>query len=457
MTGALDIVTVAGPVDLPLTGELDVQAACGIMHVHGRRSGGPAPLGLDYASLVAGELADLGTTAVGLARDRGIPLRGVSTSLAQAALLAISQYLAAATTRDEHREEFLPGGAPFRSSDGVVFEIETLDPEVWQRFWTELGADRGAVSQGWRPFVQRFATATCPLPPGLPHLLAACPIARAEWAAVRTGMTLVRVADHPIEGMPAFVVSGEGRGHRPVAPVEALPLSGLVVLESCRRVQGPLAGHLLRSLGASVLRIEPPGGDPLRWVPPMAGETSARFQALNKGKEVVEIDLTGPAGRRRLIELAAGADVFLQNWAPGKAERWSLTGHDLARARPGIVYAHASGWGTELGPEPPVGTDFVVQAHAGVPPSLMTIVDVFGGIVSAHGIVTALARGATRVDSSLLSAAHRLNVGARRRCDRPLTVPVCDDLAALAADPRFSGALVHDECVLVGSPWRFTS
>ncbi|KZB79224.1 CoA transferase [Amycolatopsis regifaucium] len=193
-----------------------------------------------------------------------------------------------------------------------------------------------------------------------------------------------------------------------------------------------MAGHLLRLLGATVLRIEPPGGDPLRWVPPIAGDTSARFRALNEGKEVVEADLTTPGGRRQLLELAAGADVFLHNWAPAKAGQWSLCPNDLARVRPGIVYVSASGWGTEFGPKPPVGTDYVVQAYAGVSPSLMTIVDVFGGIVSAHGIMTALARAATRADSSLLSAASRLNAGAGRRCDRPLTVPVCEDLAALA-------------------------
>ncbi|RSM70444.1 carnitine dehydratase [Amycolatopsis sp. WAC 01375] len=457
MSTALDTVTVAGPVDLPLAGELDVQAACGIMHVHGRRSGGPARLGLDYASILAAELAELGAVALKLAHGRGIPLRGVSTSLAQAALLAISQYLAAATTDDDHQEPLIPGGPPFRSADGVFFEIETLDPAVWQRFWPGLGVDERTTSRSWLPFMQRFATATCPLPPRLTETLAARPIADIEDAAVLSGMTLVRVADRPIEISPAFVVRGEGRGYQPVPPVEPLPLSGLLVLESCRRVQGPLAGHLLRLLGATVLRIEPPGGDPLRWVPPIAGRTSARFRALNDGKEVVEIDLSTPEGGNHLLELAVGADVFLHNWAPGKAGQWSLRALDLARARPGILYAHASGWGAELGPEPPVGTDFVVQAHAGVPSSLMTIVDVFGGVVCAHGIVTGLARGATRVDSSLLSAAGRLNAGARRSCDRPLTVPVCDDLAALAADPRFSRALIHADCVLVGSPWEFRS
>ncbi|SDJ29049.1 CoA-transferase family III [Lentzea albidocapillata subsp. violacea] len=455
MTLSLDAVSVAGPVDLPLAGEQDVQAACGIMHVHGRRFGRPTPLGLDYASIVAAELAELGLEALRFAQARGIPLHSVSTSLAQAALLAVAQYLAAATA-DDPAEPHSPGGPPFHSAEGIAFEIEALDPSVWQRFWAALGADDRAVSQGWRPFLHRFATATCPLP-RLAEVLAAYPLAWLTDIARRTGMTLVRVSDQPISYVPAFVLSGASGDHRRGRPAELLPLSGLVVLESCRRVQGPLAGHLLRLLGATVLRIEPPGGDPLRWVPPMAGDTSARFRALNRGKDVVEIDLGTPGGRQEVLDLAASADVFLHNWAPGKAEQWSLRHTDLARVRPGIVYAHASGWGTALGPNPPLGTDFVVQAHSGVPPSLMTIVDVFGGVVSAHGVVAALTRGATRVDSSLLSAASRMNAWPRRRCAEPLTVPVCDDLAALAADPRFARALVRDECVLVSSPWEFTS
>ncbi|SER13716.1 CoA-transferase family III [Lentzea xinjiangensis] len=457
MTLSLDAVSVsvAGPLDLPLAGELDVQAACGVMHVHGRRFGRPTPLGFGYASIVAAELAELGALALAFARHRGIPLRAVSTSLAQAALLAVAQYLAAATA-DEPDEPHPPGGPPFHSAEGVAFEIEALDPSVWQRFWAELGADGHAVSRGWRPFLHRFATATCPLPL-LADVLAAHPLARITDVARRTGMTLVRVAEQPVSHVPAFVLSGASGGHRRGRSADPLPLAGLVVVESCRRVQGPLAGHLLRLLGATVLRVEPPGGDPSRWVPPTAGGTSARFHALNRGKDVVEIDLGTPGGRRELLDLAADADVFLHNWAPGKAEQWSLRPADLAAVKPGIVYAHASGWGTELGPNPPLGTDFVVQAHSGVPPSLMTIVDVFGGVVSAHGVVAALASGATRVDSSLLSAASRLNARSRRRCAAPLTVPVCDDLTALAADPRFAGALVRDGCVLVSSPWEFTS
>jgi len=451
---AVDAPSWNGPVDLPLRGEPDVQAACGLMHVHGRRLGRPAPLGLDYARAAAVELSAIGVLAVELGRTRGIPLAGHTTSVAQAALLAVSQYLAAATAGEP--DEWHPGaGPPFRSSDGVVFEVEALDPVPWQRFWAELGVPARAVERGWRPFLHRFATATCPLPPEFAASAARFPLAVLETTARRVGMTLVVRAERVLDSLPAYRISPRGNARHEVPSAGELPLSGIVVLESCRRVQGPLAGHLLGTLGATVVRIEPPGGDPLRWVPPMAGDTSARFLALNRGKAVVEIDLR--TGRDEVLDLAAAADVFVHNWAPGKAARWGLRAEDFPA---GLVYAHASGWGDELGPEPPLGTDFVVQAHAGVPASLMTVVDVFGGVVAAHAVVDALlrrertGRGQT-VASSLLSAASRLNALTRHRDTSAPTVPVCTDLAALGRDPRFARALVRERCVLPGSPWEF--
>ena len=460
MTTTVTAVPWSGPVDLPLGGELDVQAACGLMHVHGRRFGRPTALGLDYASIVAAELDAIGASALDLARLRGVALRSVSTSVAQAALLAVSQYLAAATADEPDPVPTGVGGPPFLSADGVAFEVEALDAEVWRRFWVALDADAGAVAAAWRPFQHRFATATCPLPPELTGLTARLPVVRLERVAASTGMTLVRVAHRAVDDLPPYEMRPLGAAPVGDVPPGALPLSGLVVLESCRRVQGPLAGHLLWQLGASVVRVEPPGGDPLRGVPPMAGDVSARFHALNRGKRVVTADLATVAGRRELLELVSGADVFLHNWAPGKAARWSLRARDVARARPGIVYAHASGWGDALGPRPPLGTDFVVQAHAGVPPSLMTIVDVFGGVVCARGVVDALGErlrsgSGQSVASSLLSAAARLNARATRRCTAPLSVPVCTDLASLARDRRFARALVSDGCVVPGSAWEF--
>ncbi|HEX2299447.1 MAG TPA: CoA transferase, partial [Pseudonocardiaceae bacterium] len=474
----------AGPVNLPVADEAGVQAACGVMHVHGRKSGAPAALCVDYASATAGVLAAQGVLAVLLARQRGMDLRQVRTSVAQAALLAVSQYLAAATAPEDRAEPHLPGGPPFTSADGVRFEIEALDAQPWSRFWASLGAEPAAIARGWGPFQRRYSTATCPLPEQLHQASAAHSFAVVAGAAVAAGISILAVRDRvdraaarhaslrppwritPL-GAPAPAASPPGP-----AQAGALPLAGLVVIESCRRVQGPLAGHLLRLLGAQVIRIEPPGGDPLRGVPPMAGDCSARFLALNRGKQVLELDLAGAAGRRALRELVAEADVFLHNWAPGKAGRWDLDAERLCALRPGLVYAWASGWGDALGPAPPLGTDFMVQAHSGlaalvVPdgeppaPSLMTLTDVLGGAVCAQGVLAGLLTRARtgrgqRVDSSLLSAASVLltrssrpsrpgpsrpgpSRSGRGRATGMRASAVCTDLARLATDPRFTG------------------
>jgi CoA:oxalate CoA-transferase len=198
----------------------------------------------------------------------------------------------------------------------------------------------------------------------------------------------------------------------------------MVVVEAGRRVQGPLAGHLLGLLGADMLRIEPTDGDALRGMPPMAGDCSARFLALNRGKRVVEADLWSPAGRGAVLDAVAAADAFVHNWAPGKAAQLGLDHPDLAAVNRRLVSAHASGWGEALGPNPPPGTDFMVQAYAGLPDhltplgeaptgSLMTLLDVLGGLVASSGVLAGLlgrerdGRG-RRVRSSLLSAATLL-------------------------------------------------
>lgn len=202
------------------------------------------------------------------------------------------------------------------------------------------------------------------------------------------------------------------------------PLAGIVVVDAGRRVQGPLAGHLLGLLGAEVIRIEPTGGDPLRAAPPMAGGCSARFLALNHGKRVVEADLWSPAGRRRVLDAAAQADVFVHNWVSGKAAQLGLDHDRLAAVNPRLICAHASGWGEARGAHPPPGTDFLVQAYTGLADhltpageapagSLMPLLDVLGGLITTSGVLAGLVgrerdgRG-RRVRSSLLSAAALL-------------------------------------------------
>jgi len=199
---------------------------------------------------------------------------------------------------------------------------------------------------------------------------------------------------------------------------DCLSLTGLCVVESCRRVQGPLAGQLLSMLGATVIRIEPPGGDPLRGMPPMAGTCSARFVALNRGKDIREIDIKSISGRAALRELVERADVFMHNWAPGKAAALGLDSADLTSVNPRLVYAYLSGWGDALGSNPPLGTDFMAQAYSGVADvacagrpgaSLMTLLDLLGGLLATEAVLAGLIathRGGQGqiVGTSLLSA-----------------------------------------------------
>jgi crotonobetainyl-CoA:carnitine CoA-transferase CaiB-like acyl-CoA transferase len=502
LTGAPDTAAVtcavdwAGPLDLALSAERDVQAACGLMHVHGRAAGRPVPLAVDYASTVAGVLAAQGVTAALIARTRGARPAAVRTSVAQAALLALTQYLAAATTEEEDAAEPSgtdgPGAPALVSRDGVRLELEALDAEPWIAFWRRLGAPPDAVRRGWRAFQGRFATAVSPLPPALAATVRGLPFTALRAAADAAGASLLAVREDPAPpaGVPPWTLTPlpGGGAPRPAGPDTAPPLDGLRVVESTRRVQGPLAGHLLRLLGAEVVRVEPPGGDPMRGIPPLTGGCSARFAALNAGKTVVEADLTTGSGRARVRELVRGADVFLHNWAPGKAAALRLDAGDLGRVRPSLVYAWASGWGEALGPRPPLGTDYLVQAHSGLAaalrpageppaPSLMTLTDVLGGLLCAQAVLAALLERlrsgqGRRADSSLYSAAalvprpqHRVHWGpfdqplatgeghlwlgpeARahpERVARALGAPATEDPAVLAARARTltAGALL---------------
>lgn len=500
----------AGPVAVPLAAEHDVQAACGIMHVHGRAAGAPRALPLDYAGACAGILAVQAVCAGVLALLRGGPAMVARTSVAQAALLAVGQYIAVATANAEAEPELGPGAGPclaadsstesegtrfhrgpFVSADGVRFEIETFDAERWRCFWAELDAAHAGIAAGWPAFQGRFATATCPLPAGLAAAAAAARYADIRAAGERSGVSVVpvRAADAPLPAVPASPwrlrvspIAGLGLGLSPMEPGATAPLAGLRVVEATSRLQGPLAGHVLGLLGAEVIRVEPPGGDPMRGVPPMAGDRSARFQALNRGKDAVEADLKCEAGRRAVLRLAATADVFLHNWPPGRAARLGLGHDDLAAVRPSLVYAHASGWAECLPAPQPMATDYLVQAHCGIAdligapgeppaPSLFTLTDVLGGLISAEGVIAALlARARTGsgvgVETALVDAARLLRglgrtavpaAGPPADPPRAAAATVVTDLAEMAYDPAFSAALdVTRDAIYVRPPWTFS-
>ncbi|MCX4779981.1 CoA transferase [Streptomyces sp. NBC_01264] len=427
-----------------VTDEATVQAATGIMAVHGRRDGLPRGLAVDYATAATAVLTTQGLLAALLARARGCEGAAAQphTYVDRAGLLVVSQYLAASGADEGEAAELAPGGPPFTAADGTLFELETLDPGAWAGFWRALDAPADAVRAGWRPFQFRYATACAPFPGALHATTRAHGWQRIREAAAGSGAEVCRLrslAERAAEedGAAPWTLAPYGPGGRaqPKAPPSTPgPLAGMTVLEAGRRVQAPLAAHLMGLLGAEVIRIEPPGGDPLRGMPPACSGISARWLALNRGKHAVEIDIKSPADRLRLAALSAGADVFLHNWAPGKAAELGLDAADLARVNPALVYAYTGGWGTDRIADPPMGTDFMVQARTGVgeaarpegeapAPSLMTLLDVLGGLLGAEAVLAGLllrertGRG-VRVDSSLLGAADLLTAPALLRARR---------------------------------------
>lgn len=451
--------------------EATIQAACGLMAVHGRPAGRPMRLGIEAASVATGVVATQGLLAALFARLRGGRPSRVQTSVLRAGLFMLPQYFAGATANDPDwapPEQGDRQGPPFRTADGHLVELEALDPEAWRRFWCGLGLDAPGAGRAWMGFLLRYRTAVCPMPPAFHEAMSSRTLEQLHRAAVHTGVSLCRVRSQGevLDELQATGSLGDPPWRlRPshqapaVTPLRGdngpthLPLAGVRVVEVGRRLQGPLAGLVLAQLGAEVVRVEPPGGDLYRLMPPAAGDVSAVFLAFNRGKQGVEVDIKNPEGRRTLLDMVAGADVFLHNWAPGKAAELQLDFDDLAACNPGLLYAHAGGWGTAFGSNPPFGTEYLVQAHSGLgdavrpldetaAPSPVTLTDVMGALLASEGILAGLVRRersggrGCRVDSSLWSAAlqlqaHHLDSAAAGRpawglLDRPLRTATGD-------------------------------
>ncbi len=135
-------------------------------------------------------------------------------------------------------------------------------------------------------------------------------------------------------------------------------LDGMRVLDAGMWRPVPHATQLLADLGATVLKIERPGGDPMRAFPEI-------FDDVGAGKRSVVLDLKSAAGRARALELARDADVFTEGWRPGVAARLGLGYDDVRLVNPTIIYGSLSGYG-QTGPRRDVpGHDLNYQASAG--------------------------------------------------------------------------------------------
>src|SRR4051794_39146314 len=114
-------------------------------------------------------------------------------------------------------------------------------------------------------------------------------------------------------------------------------LDGIVVVDTSASMAGSVASGFLADFGARVLLVEPPGGSPLRGQP--------AWPFWGRGKESVVLDLASAGGRDELADLGRAADVLIETWRPGVAERLGVGDDDLRPANPGLVYASVTGFG----------------------------------------------------------------------------------------------------------------
>lgn len=167
----------------------------------------------------------------------------------------------------------------------------------------------------------------------------------------------------------------------------AAALAGIRVLDLSRILSGPVSTMILADLGAEVIKIEDTkdGDDTRQWGPPFQGTEAAYFLAANRNKRGISVDLKTEQGREFVLRLADRADVVVENFRPGTADRLGLGYRDLSARNPRVVYASISGYG-QTGPwagRP--GYDAIAQAQSG----MMSITGEPGGPPMRPGVATA--------------------------------------------------------------------
>ncbi len=189
------------------------------------------------------------------------------------------------------------------------------------------------------------------------------------------------------------------------------PIAGIRVVEFTHMVMGPAAGQILADLGAEVVRVEPIGGDRTRR---LMGSGAGYFPMYNRGKKSVCLDLKSAEGRAAAFDLAAAADILIENFRPGALARAGLGPDALSERNPGLIYVSEKGF--LPGPyEHRTALDEVAQMMGGLaymtgPPGRplragASVIDVAGGMFSVIAALAALAERARTGRGQRVSAA----------------------------------------------------
>jgi len=207
------------------------------------------------------------------------------------------------------------------------------------------------------------------------------------------------------------------------------PLEGLKVVELARILAGPWIGQALADLGAEVLKVESPQGDDTRqWGPPFiereGDRTAAYYYAANRGKGCEVVDFRTPEGQARVRELAADADILIENFKVGGLAKYGLDYAALGALNPRLIYCSVTGFGQDGPYAGRAGYDYLIQGMAGLmsitgepegtPQRVgVAVTDIVTGLYGAIGVLAAVeqrhstGRG-QHVDMSLLDCATAL-------------------------------------------------
>lgn len=200
-------------------------------------------------------------------------------------------------------------------------------------------------------------------------------------------------------------VPGEAQPASTAGPgaASAGALAGVRVLELARTLAGPFAGHVLADLGADVLKVEQPGSgdESRRFTPPTYAGDSCYFQAVNRNKRSIALDLKDPADREVLLRLVEAADIVTESFRTGVTQRLGVDYETLRQVNPRLIYLSVSGYGREGSRATWPAYDIVMQAETGLMSMTGTeagevvkigpsIADISTGMYGALGLLTAL-------------------------------------------------------------------
>lgn len=299
-------------------------------------------------------------------------------------------------TRTKSREEVIQAMEEILVPAGPIFDIAQLldDPHFHARnMVTKLSDPQGGTFTVPGPVFKLSETPDVvnrPAPPLGAH----------------TQEVMASLKERPAATMP--VAGGSGANH-------GKALEGVRVLEMGMATTGPYATKILGTLGAEVIKVEPPGGEATRGVAPRINGMSYNFHATtNVGKKSLTLNTMSDRGKAIFYELVRTADVLQENFSPGRMDQWGIGYEQLRQVNPGLVYNSTCGFGQRGPYSYKRAYDTVIQGMSGI----MSITGPEGGPPMRVGVSAADMTGAISAPVAILAALHYRNrTGKGQRSD----------------------------------------